>query len=403
MENKRELEIQKLVERTHKIAVESLRNFFVLLDLNPDAFNHLYEIEMDFDDNENLASYSPIDNKISLNREVFNEALYDIEDYPNRQEEIEVNLAISMVHEMIHANRTVLIDNGVTTLSLERFKKEEQIRLIQQKQGYDLDVLRYQLSQMLDKPYIKEFKKYIPFNIKEKNGVYEVLTYNLITKNYEKFSSNDFCDDYSEDKDKFLSAVGFRLNNTEYEESDIIYSFTGKDTRPVVACDYVDDYKPFFTDEDLSLSFEEINDLEEDLNYEYEQKVDKLEGKDALEESLTETLAIITIMSRKQKTLDLDIVTTKIEENEECIDLKVAAKLIRALGKDTIRWFMTSAYEPYYQDKFSTIFEEQYNCLLYDFSNLYSASQYEENDEKTNKYEINDVNKIIKQKVLKRK
>ncbi len=400
MENQRELELEKLVERTHTIAVESLRNFFSLLDLDPDLFKHLYDIEMNFDEDEDLASYSPITNEVSLNKQEYEDALYDIEDNPHRREDIEANLAVSIVHELIHANRTVLINNGVDLLNLERVKNNELINFVQTKQGYDLTILRAQLSEMLNKPYVKEFETYIPCDCKSKDGIGDVIAYNRKTKNYEKFSGGDFYDDFSKDKDKFLLSVGLKLNTLNYESVDTIYSLVGEDSRPLVACDYVDDYRPYFTKEDLSLSLDEF---QQELEYEYDEKAEKLDNKNALEETLTESFAIMAVMSRKHKSLDLDLLTTQIESNEESVDLVVAARMIRALGKDTIKWFMTAAYEEYYRDELSNIFGDQYNRLLYDFSNLYNASINGDNSVKANKYEINDVKKIVKQKVLKRK
>ena len=310
------------------------------------------------------------------------------------------NVAATLVHEMIHANRTVMINNGLNALNIKEKEEEELIKYAQQKAGHDLNQYRMLLSDVLYKPFVKDFKKFIPIKVKLNNdSSYTVIAYNRETKDYNEFANQKFNSKLENGIDEFLHQIGIELNsqNNKHQITSIIYSFINKKDQPqvLVASDY---YHPYSDTERLVHGRENLTPKEflSQLDEKINNIINRLENANGFEEVLSDTLSYIIISTRNNQLLDLNLVTTNIiNSSTASVDEKIAAKLIQQLGVDIIKWFLTSAYTDYYNDEFEKKFKERYDDLLLDFNDLYEANMY--NDE-PDQYSIDDLNEIISEK-----
>ncbi len=105
-------EKEKLLLKAKYTAVETLKHFFNMLNLDPNLFNHIYNIHIGTNYNlKGVAEYD-IDNfQILIDNEYLDLLLKDID--KDGIDEITTQLAHTIIHEMIHANRTILIDGNI--------------------------------------------------------------------------------------------------------------------------------------------------------------------------------------------------------------------------------------------------------------------------------------------------
>ena len=278
---------EQIIEESHKIAVEALQNFFRNIDLNEEAFKHLYNIKtniVEFLKPNEEAIYihteglteDPLDNTIALNSKVLKKYIDIInkskdKDTKNR---IVLQLASSLVHEMIHANRIIILD--YVTKEKSRKKTNNLPRET--------------------------------WNVKT----------NLVSEFYHK-------------TDKL----------SEEDESDRIY--------------YQGDF----------------------------------------EETITEALADMIIATRNKNEFDLEDLNNMIQSSRADMVIKTGSQILRNMGIDTVKWFMTAAYENSYYDEFEHTFGDKYDDLLYDVSDIYSSVYC---DETVDSNSISNVIRILEEK-----
>ncbi len=281
---------EQIIEDAHKIAVASLKNFFRNLDLNEDAYNHLYNIKTDivnFLKPSDEAVYihldsmedNPIDNTIVINAKI----LKKYTDLVNTKKEsymaIVLQLASSLVHEMIHANRLIIMDY-----------------VIKEKRKYNSEL--------------------------PPKKTWEVKS-NLVSEFYHK---------------------GDILS--EEDESDRIY--------------YQGDF----------------------------------------EETITEALADMIVKTRNADAFILEDLNDMIQSSKADMIIKTGSQILTNMGIDTVKWFMTSAYENSYYDKFEHTFGEKYDDLLYDVSDIYTSVYCED---PVNESTVNNVKRILEEKTNKKR
>ena len=276
---------EQFIKNAHKIAVESLKNFFRNLDFDEEAFNHLYNIELsvvDFlpPDEESLYIHTeslkedPLDNTIVLNSRILKKYVSQCNSDKEKYNRLVLQLATSLVHEMIHANRMIIMDY-VT-------KERNEINP--------------------NKPPIESWH----------------VRANLLSEFYHNTN--------------YLS---------EEEESDRIY--------------YQGDF----------------------------------------EETITETLADMIIETRKDDKFDLEELNTIIQNSNADMVLKIGSQILKNMGIDTVKWFMTAAYENSYYDKFEHTFGDQYDDLLYDVSDIYTTVYCNRTVDRDT---VNNVKRILEEK-----
>lgn len=281
---------EQIIEDAHKVAVKSLKNFFRNMGLNEEAFNHLYEIPTFFADflkTSDEAVYlhtestqeNPIDNTIAINVKLLNKYINSINHKKVDYNKIVLQLASTLVHEMLHANRMIIMDYVIKTKNKNNPNKPP-----------------------------KE--------------TWETKT-NLVSEFYHNTN--------------ILS---------EEDESDRVY------------------YQGSF------------------------------------EETITEALADMIVQTRNSNEFDLENLNNIIQKNNADMIIKTGSQILKDMGIDTVKWFITSAYENSYYDKFEHTFEEKYDDLLYDVDDIYSAVIC---GDKANPSAVNNVKRILEEKTNKKR
>ena len=226
-----------LIQESKKIAVNSFKNFCINLNLDPDLFNHIYNIDISVENTyeDNLAEYDTQKNIIIINKFYISHLMKQSEKNIINENKIKLNLALTIVHEMLHANRTIFINDGINNNiiinTIENGKKN-----------------------------IESFDDYVSL---VSNFYMKQISSELLDKNYNNISK---------------------------------------------------------------IIFEQYN----------------------FEETITETIAIIIILSRNDNNLDLNKITDKILNQNTYNDEKLMIKVIKDIGLKLLAWFMTSVYDDYY-------------------------------------------------------
>lgn len=416
MENQTKNQFAKLLEEVKVISIDSLKNFFKLLDINPELLRYIDNIDIKIGktDDDAPAQYNPYEKTITMGTEYFYDMLYYINNNSNDEKikrNVILNMAVTLVHEMIHVNRTMMVQDGVNPLTIWAKAEEESIKYQQLMKGHDLNQYRMFLSDMLNKPYISEFKKFIPIkrNVNEDGG-YSIIAYNRETKNYNEFINQYFNASMDGGIDEYLHQIGIELNNEDnvHKPTTTIYTFIKDNSNGyldvAVACDYYHPYSSsgrLVNGSDIPSSKISTEEYKQILNKKVNGAIDRIENAMGFEEIITELLANIIVMTRNRQRLDLDEVTEIIYNSSTVLpDERVMAKFIQQMGIPMLKWFLTSTFTDYYIDELEQIFQERYDDLLLDFNDLYESSQYED---EPNPFSINDINSIVESKVGKKK
>ncbi len=399
-------EIYTFLSDANKTAINSLKHFFKLLNLNPDAFEHLYNIptKISKTDEDAFAEYIPNEHIILVNPNYIKD-MYELYEEAKDDEKLKnkilANTALTLIHETLHANRTVMIEEGLNASNILNKTDTEIFRYAHIKSGNDLNQYDSLLEKIIDKPFVKDLKTFIPIKITfNKDNSYTVVAYNKEEKYYYIFENQFYQTKPNDNADEFLHQIGLELNEGNHKGKELT---TGenlpKKEKITVASDYI---KPFI-DKGVSASEQGLS-LEE-----YAKQVDnnllkatfRMENAEGMEEILTETLALMIIIHRKEEKLDIDNAAQKIlNDSSITIDNVIGTKLITAMGTDMIKWFLTSVYEDQYEDKLEKTFQEEYDNLLLDYQDIYDAIKY---DDEVYQFSVDDALRIIEEKTGKKR
>ncbi len=115
-------QFENLLELGNKFSITALKNFYAKVGLNPQDFEDIYAIECTIgitktgnnDDICGYAQYEPTNNKIIVSPEYLHERLLDInnadvKDIAHIEQLVILNIAETLIHERIHACRTIPI------------------------------------------------------------------------------------------------------------------------------------------------------------------------------------------------------------------------------------------------------------------------------------------------------
>ena len=131
-----------------------------------------------------------------------------------------------------------------------------------------------------------------------------------------------------------------------------------------------------------------------------EEESDRIYYQGDFEETITEALADMIMETRNENVFDLEEVNDTIQKSNADMVLKIGSQILRDMGIETIKWFMTAAYENSYYDKFEHTFGDKYDDLLYDVSDIYT-SVYCNNQVDGNS--VNNIKRILEEKTNKRR
>ena len=121
-------EINDFLDDSFYLSKLFFKSFVEYLGLNKELFDHLYNVDLvinneDFDFDEGVAFYLPSEEEPSINlHPIYIEELMESSDSDNNK----YNLSMTLLHEMIHINRSILINNVVQCSDyLDTFDKEK--------------------------------------------------------------------------------------------------------------------------------------------------------------------------------------------------------------------------------------------------------------------------------------
>ena len=360
--------MSNLVSKALKVAENSLRNFFKNIDLDDSLFEHLFKIPVIIryieDDN---AAYSNDDTACIILNKSFIQELEEVNTNEKMEKSIVNTIAFNIVHEMLHANRTVLMGNSLEKIYYEEELNNQLSDKIQELYTSDLDHYKKNLDSIIQHKIISVGGKTVILGVinDEINGK-RVILYNNESKSFYEMYSNGTIISVNEDLlHKDSSAISH------------------------VSCDYY--HGQNFKLKDLKEKNITKNKMKKEYKKEHNEKVRHigkvLDAQYELEEAITNSVADIIIKTRNDSELDLgktaDFLIKRVEDKKEAVILEI----IKRKGIDFIKWFMLSSYDDCYYDLTYKMFGDKYE----DFLNMYLFSEEEFREE--------DAKRIIKNKI----
>jgi len=374
MEEERDYSL--LVEDAKKIAFLSLRNFFKNIGLDDSLFDHLFKTDVQIDYTEDItngecATYDP---NLGKNKDVvylgvdYLDDMYNaIEDGNNRNVVI-LDIANSIVHELIHKARLVTLKEEVSLLNVsnEIFKNAEIYhKITKETKDYD-DLLALSLLKEKSK------SKYIPIKVKYyKNHYYTFVGYNKKSKSFDIFEKQLFDTEYKGNLDEFML---FLAKEASYLRRHIpSYSYRSFLVN--------NNHKTIFNSMDLYTDI--INDHQDPIDSK-QKVINKLSQikytlhyQEILEESVTEVLSNMIIMSRNKDRLDVYTLSNRLCNSDISNILKSAALLLNKGGINFIKGFILAPYDEEFRNVFKEYYQEDYDKVL----SLYGKINKEDNEE----------------------
>lgn len=361
-----------IIEQIKNVAFKSLEVFLERINLDINLFVHLKVVNVILDNIDSLAEYSLKTNTIIISRNIVNSTYKKYCKGKLSFDNFIDTIAVSYLHELLHANRTILIAN---TLSLYNYKEVIYINNYNKAFKEDLKKYRQSLNIILNSYNYKKFKKYIPILISfNKNNLYNVVAYNKSIKAFEIFNNCLFDSTIENSKDKFLYNISLEMCLKNIIPDQVIYDYRNFDVISALPTDYK-----------LNNRYYEF-----DNNIHYKKLVKSLKKQNALEEILTEAFALIMVLTYDEESINYDWVfnNSVLDEND-----KIGITLIKEFDEETVRWFFLSAYDEVYFDKFKNIFQEKYNDVLNIMYKIYEL------EKSVTKKDIKDIKIIIKDKL----
>lgn len=364
-------DLNKLLSDVKEYSINSLKGFFEILGLDNEIFNHLYNIEItvgNVNEFDAVAEYFPNENLIVILDNYLNNILKEMKDQSLSYKDLISNIAVTLVHEILHANRSMIIAKGLTINNLEDLLNFEANNMENFKiyNGY-----RNALNSILQKYNINDFKRYIPFWIIFNEDCLVIYSYDKKSKKYVEFTNNNIDKFKQNDKDIAVK-ISFDI---EKNQQDYICTNTYEDIYKKK--DIVQTSGDFYhRNSELKQSFKNINDDMSNEEY-YDLLIKTSEAfkerfnlLNSLEESMIEGLAHIIVLSKDFDYIDYEY----IQDYYDYISFEgqLAIELFKRAGTDFINWFVLSAYEEVYYDMISNTFKDDYENLLHIFDDLYN-------------------------------
>lgn len=335
-----------LIKETKKVAFRSFEVFLKRIDLDISLFNHLNDIAVKIGEPNSegaYAEYYPENNSMIISKYKVNSGLRKVRNGEITIDVLIDNIAISYLHELIHANRTIIIAN-----ELNLYNYDEVIYKANYNKLYEEKLLKYRASLdiVLEKYDVNKFDKYIPIIVSfNKSGTYNVVAYNSDNKSFEIFNDQKFNSTIKNSRDNFLYDIGNELNKG-HTISEEIYDYFDFEDSISLPCDYRFDKNIYYEFRNPK----HYNNLKKNIKQQI-----------SLDEIITEALAIIMVLTKEDEVIDYEMVldSDNLDENDV-----LGIKLVSEFDVETLRWYFLSSYDDVYYDKFSKIFEDKYKDLL---------------------------------------
>lgn len=377
MENERIYE--DLVNDAIKIAFLSFRNFLVNLDLNPDAFSHLFNVKIDIDYTEDItngacALFDP--NAKDGNSMIYVgidylDDMYEYIDSGHSREKIVVNIANSIVHEMIHMSRVVTLKEETSILSAkDRILQEAEIyhEYSQKIKNYD-DIMILSL-------YKYNRGRYIPIKVLiYRDNLYSLTVFDKKQQCYIEFDKQRFKTSFKGNNDRFLEELAIEAStNLMHIPSRAYPSFIASSSKTKNVYNAMDLYHG-----SLKKKFKGVKTKQEAIAKTDEVR-NLIKWQESLEEAITETLANIIIMTRNKNFIDIETLTDKIMLSDSSLPAeKCAACFLKCCGIEKIKDFFLAPYSDEFRDIFREFFNEDYEKAVRIFDLLFQNNIKDQN------------------------
>lgn len=341
-------EYKYLLCEAKKVAVDSFEIFLNRLQVDSSLFEHLHDIKYSIGktiDESAFAEYYQDTNEIVISEKRVNNGLNKVKKGIMTEDDLIENIAVSYLHEMLHANRTIIIANILNMRNYDEFFYKANYN---NEHRDELLKYKYTLEEILKKHDIKKFTYIIPIIVKfNSNKTYTVVSYNLRDKQFEVYDNQLFQTKLN-NINNFLYSISRELNENKKQHpiNRIVYDYFDYDDVVALPCDYYRYY------DNVQIDVNNVN--------QFKRFEKKIKSKVALEEIITEALAMIMIFTREQEVLDYD----ELSEYNFDENVIVGIDLIKSLDDETLKWYFLSTYDEVYYDRFSKVFKDNYNKLL---------------------------------------
>ena len=364
-------EMMAFLEEAIKNKDKYLEHFLELLDLDKDMFHHLFEIDMFLDatpeaNNGTQSAFFLSQDQMNNGDPSIHVPTYYIEMLMDEMQEHDeskksafYNLAaIVLLHETIHYNRCIIVNNSITLQETE-IPAPSGIEIF--KKHYD------EMESLLSRNYDPN-KEYIVLKVirRENDIVASVFNNNDNTfadyifpfEIYKNTNMQDILDNLEETiKIAETEHLPFPLKQNRI-------SLIERESIPAMV---------------MHMDTENKDRLTYPLNNQEMKKENKLiKSQIGIEEALTEALAMTIFFARKEDSIESRKIYELLDNNSEDYDVKLASQMLGTWDKEMFRWFMLSCYEEYYDDRLASTYGDKYEQLKVIFDYLYNSDESHE-------------------------
>lgn len=369
----------ELVDICNKAINESIcafKHFVTLLEIEPSLFSHLLDMKLIIDyteeyalDNEDnypfIAQYISEDedgnNNIHISAAYVDKILRYIDAHDESEYDYAVDeLTTTIVHEAIHCNRDIIVNDGLYFFKLmgeakkkildkknDASIKEEFDNLYSNKlnEGINRSVVLLKVVESNDYSY----SAYIYNDYSKCYEIYNIPKRKVLFSNYNEIFKfiQAYLDIYI--KNPVLNLISPYKRIVAISEEEFFGGFS--------------DYFPNDHIDIHNLSLDELATL-----------IDAVSNQIGLEESFVETLAEFIVYTKNKKELNVhDYCMSMQNDKLTTIDVKLACQFLGKMSIDDIRWFMLSAYSENFENRFKKIFGDDYDIFIHNMYEIYNS------------------------------
>jgi hypothetical protein len=347
-----------LINKAKKESDNAFMHFFELIGLDKDLFEHLKKIriviDLDYCNDysniiafyDNLGDDSRYDNSIHILPEYIDYVLNT-----RYRKEMFNDLVRTIIHESIHANRSIIIKDGVIY-----------------PQSFITSIKKYkEYSDKYGHLITPGNEKYNVLSVSNNKNLYNIVTYNRFTNDFDLFILPVFlCSSLSStsEMESLLNNKPLLFNHVKSIENPYDINNTG------LVSDYSTIYKSSY-----NLSKRDITNIESEI-----------EKQRGFEETMTEAFTRIIFYLKDKDSLNFDEL---LNSKKISYDVRLAINFIHSLDIESIRWFFLSCFEEEYRNRFYEIYGEEYFKLIDKFNEAYEnciRNKKEQGNEKEIEY-----------------
>ena len=338
---------RKEISEAKKVSDSALLHFFDLINLRRDLFNHLTKIDLvvDLDSSNDYDSMIAFYENINYDDHSLDNTIHFLPEYLDsiikRNNVVCKNdLVRTIIHETIHANRSIIINNGV-------LYPEYHIASISEYESY-----RKKFGHLIKKSNLKfQVLKWYKYS-----NINTIYAYNHISGDFFIFTLPDY----------FVGSINSidvlnDLINNNFDLFELVYQ---------VENPYDLNYSSLVSSYSTSFKNPMVINKKNSLNVDLE-----VEKQTDFEESITEAFSQIIFYLRDKDQYNID----ELLNNKRLLpNVRLALQFINSLDMDTIRWFFLSCYQEEYVNKFYEMYKDDYFRLIDLFSEAFQKSMSEE-------------------------